>query len=170
MTTRVEQVDDGCCGESYCAAPTTENAARQCPRCGTRGRSVERLTVAALTTGSVPADPPYRLCRRLDCEVVYFGENGTTITAAGLHVAPGMKSKAPGALLCYCFQYDRGDIEAELATAGATTIPQRIAAEVKAGNCACEVRNPSGRCCLGDVQEAVEEIRARLDTCEKVTR
>jgi hypothetical protein len=28
---------------------------------------------------------------------------------------------------------------------------------VKAGNCACEVKNPSGKCCLGDVMRAAKD-------------
>src|SRR6266481_8503338 len=37
------------------------------------------------------------------------------------------------------------------------TVANRIAAEVKAGNCACEVKNPSGKCCLGDVTQAAKD-------------
>jgi hypothetical protein len=29
---------------------------------------------------------------------------------------------------------------------------------VKAGNCACEVRNPQGSCCLGNVQATVKQV------------
>jgi hypothetical protein len=75
-----------------------------------------------------------------------------------MNVTPGFKSSSPEALVCYCFQYRRGDIEAVLAAEGRTSIPDRIAAEIKAGNCACEVRNPSGRCCLGDVNETIREL------------
>ena len=51
-----------------------------------------------------------------------------------------------------------GFLEAET---GRSTIAERIAAEVKAGNCACEVKNPSGKCCLGDVTRTVQDcVRA----------
>lgn len=148
--------------ESCCFVPAVNREVRDCPRCGERGQSVERLTVAALTTGIAPVNQRYWLCRELACEAVYFGEDATVITAAAMTVAPGFKSKASDALVCYCFQHRRGDLEAELAAGGETTIPSRISAEVKAGNCACEVRNPSGKCCLGEVQRAAQEIRVRL--------
>lgn len=135
---------------------------RDCPRCGGRGQSVDRFTVAALTIGVVPANQRYWLCRRPACDVVYFGEDATVITAVQMTVAPGFKSKAREALVCYCFQHRRGDIEAELLAEGRTSIPDRIAAEVEAGNCACEVRNPSGKCCLGEVAAAIREIGAAL--------
>lgn len=41
------------------------------------------------------------------------------------------------------------------------TIPQRITAEVKAGNCACEIRNSQGSCCLGNVTAAVNRAMER---------
>ena len=154
--------------ESCCSTPAVRNEARDCPRCGRRGQSVDRLTVAALTSGIVPPSQRYWLCRELECEAVYFGEDGTVITASDLNVAPGLKSKAPEALVCYCFQHRRGDIEAELVADGETTIPDRITAEVKAGNCACEVRNPSGKCCLGGVRKATQEIGAELGAVQGV--
>ncbi len=135
---------------------------RGCPRCGTRGQSVDRLTVAAMMSGVVPPNQSYWLCREPGCEVVYSGEDATVLTAADMNVAPGFKSRAREALVCYCFQHRRGDIAAELQAAGRTSIADRIAAEVEADNCACEVRNPSGKCCLGDVRNAIQEISAEL--------
>ena len=58
--------------------------------------------------------------------------------------------------------HSRGQIEHEWRATGETTVPQRIAAEIKVGNCACEVRNPAGRCCLGEVNQAVAVISDRL--------
>lgn len=113
-------------------------------------------------SGVVPPSRRYRLCRETECKAVYYGEDATVLTASDMNVVPGLKSKSPEALVCYCFQYRRGDIEAELRAEGRTRIPDRIMAEVKAGNCACEVRNPVGKCCLGDVQKAILEISADL--------
>lgn len=151
-------------GETCCAAPAAKKAPGRCPRCGQRGKSVARLTTAALTRGIAPANQHFWLCRERACEAVYFGEDATVVTATDMTVAPGFKSTAPDALVCYCFQYRRGDIEAELAAGGDTTIPSRISSEVEAGNCACEVRNPSGKCCLGDVHRVIQEARARRGT------
>ncbi len=156
--------------ESCCSTPAAGVAPHDCPRCGTRGTSVERLTVAALTKGIVPRNQRYWLCRQLECETVYFGEDETVVTATNMNTAPGFKSKSPQALVCYCFQYRRRDIEAELVADREAVIPEHITAEVRAGNCACEVRNPSGKCCLGEVQVAMEEIRTGLGTMQRVSR
>jgi hypothetical protein len=48
-------------------------------------------------------------------------------------------------------------VEDEIRATDRCTIPERIAAEVKAGNCACEARNPQGACCLGNVSAFVRK-------------
>jgi len=148
--------------ESGCSSNDSPGDGRGCPRCGSDGQGVDRLTVAAMLSGEVPPKQAYWLCRRAECEAVYYGEDATVLTAAAMNVSPGLKSRTPEALVCYCFQHRRGDIERDLVAGGRTSIPDRISAEIKAGNCACEVRNPSGKCCLGDVNEAVRELSAEL--------
>ncbi len=117
------------------------------------------MTVAALADGPVPPRQAFWLCRDPECEVAYFGEDGTTLVVSDLLVEPGFKTKSDQGLLCYCFLVRRSDVEAELRESGECHIIEHITAEVKAGNCACEVRNPSGKCCLGEVQRAVNELR-----------
>jgi hypothetical protein len=59
--------------------------------------------------------------------------------------------------VCYCFGFTRQDIWDEIRQTGRSTIAERISAEVKAGNCACEVKNPSGKCCLGNVTRTAKD-------------
>ncbi len=72
-----------------------------------------------------------------------------------MHV--GAKAAVDPIPVCYCFGFTRKDIEDEIAESGCSTIAERITTEVKAGNCACEIKNPSGKCCLGDVTRAVQD-------------
>ena len=65
-------------------------------------------------------------------------------------------------LICYCFGFGEREIEEELRCTGRSTVADRIAAEIRAGRCDCGALNPSGRCCLGDVRGAVEQVRGRL--------
>ncbi|MBI4445429.1 MAG: hypothetical protein HY645_05910 [Acidobacteria bacterium] len=121
------------------------------------------LTVAALTSGPVPPRQNFWLCRDSDCDVVYFGEEGYLLRIADLRMVPGFKHGGGERLICYCFNYRRRDIEAEIRTKGhASNIVRRITGEVQAGNCACQVRNPSGRCCLGEFKKAEAEIRREV--------
>jgi hypothetical protein len=62
-------------------------------------------------------------------------------------------------MLCYCFGFTRAQMERDVAERGESTIPDRIAAEIRAGTCDCKRKNPSGRCCLGEVRQAVDDAR-----------
>ena len=105
----------------------------------------------------------YYFCEAADCDVVYFSSDplAPIFHRADLLVRVGAKEAADPIPVCYCFGFTRKDIENEIARTGRSTIPERITAEVKAGNCACEVKNPSGKCCLGNVTRTVQDcVRA----------
>ena len=65
--------------------------------------------------------------------------------------------------LCYCFDITIEDVEREIATTGTSAVPKRVAAAIRAGTCECEIRNPSGVCCLGEVNRAVKAATARWE-------
>ena len=69
--------------------------------------------------------------------------------------------QAPGAdpLLCYCFGVRVSDLEVDPALGGPDRVVSWIRGRVAAGECSCAEMNPSGRCCLGDVQRAAARIR-----------
>jgi hypothetical protein len=133
-----------------------------CPACGCRGQSVEYTTVASLALGPVPARQEFWLCRDRDCETVYFGDARARLRVAEVRFLPAFKSESPDALVCYCFLHARMEIESELRQSGTSTVVDRIAAKVRARECACDVRNPSGQCCLGEVRAETDRLRAAL--------
>ena len=149
--------------ESCCSISYRPPATRSCPISDSRSKPVAWSTVAALAAGSVPRRQYFWLCEDSDCDVVYFGEDGTLLGTSDVRTIPNFKgSPSQNDLVCYCFLYTRKDIEDALLVSADTTIFDQITAEVKAGNCACEVRNPSGNCCLGDVKKVIQETRENL--------
>lgn len=60
-----------------------------------------------------------------------------------------------------CFGFTRKDIHKGIEESGQSTFPTRIGQAVKAGKCACEVKNPSGKCCLGGVARTAKEALGR---------
>lgn len=90
-------------------------------------------------------------CANPDCDVVYVraGDAGSADAPAEVFRRGDIKERArPFAsgserLVCYCFGYTVGEIETD-ARSGRNLIPAAIAAEVRAGFCACEVMNPKG--------------------------
>lgn len=101
----------------------------------------------------------YRFCLLPDCDIVYFGgSDGPSFTTEHLRVRVGLKEREDPIPLCYCFDFYERDLREEMSKTGGTTIPQRIRALVKNGMCACGVRNPSGICCLGEVDRAAKTL------------
>lgn len=82
------------------------------------------------------------------------------ITKDQLTVRVGIKEKNDPVPLCYCFNFDRQMVREDIRTKGSTEIPGIITSRVKAGECRCEVTNPSGTCCLGNVLRAVKQALA----------
>jgi hypothetical protein len=98
-------------------------------------------------------DSGYLFCRTLDCPVVYFTADGTqTFLTGDVHERVYQKElKNDDVLVCYCFKHTLGEIRSassELATA----ILENINAGIQAGQCACDLRNPQGSCCLGNIR------------------
>ena len=103
----------------------------------------------------------YLFCAGPQCRAVYFGDAGQTFTTADLRVRVGLKEREDPIPLCYCFGFDESHIREEIERDEQTTIPQRISALVKQRLCVCEARNPSGTCCLGEVNKAARRLLAQ---------
>jgi hypothetical protein len=94
-----------------------------------------------------PGDEPYYFCNQPGCTVVYFTTSGRQFGAEALRQPVGQKSTAAGRTFCYCFDIRFSDL------AHATAARQRrdfVIQKTRHKVCACEQRNPSGRCCLRD--------------------
>lgn len=86
----------------------------------------------------------YYFCSDPSCEVVYFGQDNSVIEKHSLRSEVGVKEESEYALICYCY----GITKAEMRTN--PQIRDFVMAETERKNCACETRNPSGKCCLAD--------------------
>lgn len=86
----------------------------------------------------------YYFCASEDCDVVYFGEDMSVIKRQALRDTVGQKQHGADKVLCYCFGVTLGDAQRDPA------IKAFVTQQTKQGACACEARNPSGRCCLKD--------------------
>ena len=153
---------------NHCEGPACEVQKKQagtqapCPRCGAVGRVVGDETIQAMLERSVANGLlalERRFCPTPSCDVLYYGADGRVVEKDKARVRVGMKETDDPVTLCYCFNFSRADVRREVAETGMCVIPARIAAEVKAGRCACEVKNPSGACCLGEVNKAVNDAK-----------
>ena len=132
-----------------------------CRACGTSGKPVESVTVKALLTDTALAryeHAAYRFCPDATCAVVYFAENRTTFTTDDVRDRVWQKDRPGRRTLCYCFGENEADIADEIERTGHSSAVQRVRAHIAAKRCACEIRNPRGTCCLGDLLAAVERL------------
>lgn len=146
-----------CCGN-----PDQANHPKHCPACSQVGKPVSSVTLHSLLVSEallgLSDESEFRFCASKTCPVVYFGNDGQTFEAGSLRVPVWQKTDDPTVPVCYCFGWSEARIRQEHLQTGKTTAITSISALVKAGECACEVNNPQGSCCLGNVSQVVKRI------------
>jgi hypothetical protein len=96
----------------------------------------------------------YWFCSTRECPVVYFSDDGTQVFEKA-DVRETVYQKEPqedDTPICYCFAFKVGDIENPEYTQRILSV---IEEGIRAGQCACDWRNPQGNCCLGNVRLAL---------------
>ncbi len=134
-----------CCSTNTCSASPKKAV---CPVNGQSYHRVERKTLLHHLRKPWQLELPqqaYYFCDSPDCDVVYFGQDQKTFTQADLRTQVGQKSQRDDRTLCYCFDVKQGDLALRLGAARNFVIDQ-----TRDSTCDCEIRNPSGRCCLKD--------------------
>lgn len=148
------------------------DARPSCRSCEGESRSVTRKTLFLMLKPECfdrMGESEYRFCASPECPVVYFAEDGDTrFTKDDLRVRVGLKEKEDLIPLCYCFGFDERDARREIRDTGRCSIPQRISALIRRGMCACVEKNPSGKCCLGEVNRTVERLLSEAQYEAKV--
>ena len=100
----------------------------------------------------------YRFCADPDCPTVYYSEDGQQIfDEADLRERVYQKHADDKEIsICYCFNHTVGSIGSEITESGKSSVVEEITAGIKAGQCACDIRNPQGDCCLGNVHALIK--------------
>jgi len=134
-----------------------------CGTCKGQSRPVSRKTVLLMVKPHLLEQAmtgTYSFCAARECPVVYFEEQGShSFTIDDLRVRVGVKESADPIPSCYCFGFDESHLRDEISATGEATIPARISSLIREGLCACESRNPSGMCCLGEVNKTANRLR-----------
>lgn len=126
----------------------TNHPTALCPTNGRPGRGVDSLTLKALL--AVPLTEltagEYFFCPAAECPTVYYrADGGQHFDEADLREAVFQKHPAnETSLVCYCFRHAVGSIRRNLLQTGSSTVVEQITAGIRAGQCACDLRNPQG--------------------------
>ncbi|MNT10843.1 BFD-like [2Fe-2S] binding domain protein [compost metagenome] len=144
--------------DSCCRKPPSAPLKPACPSCGATGKPVQTTTVRSLTQAArfPEGEIGLHFCATPRCPVVYFDDAGATLSESDLRVPVWQKRGDPTVPVCYCFGWSEERIRSEIADTGRSTAVTSISARVKAGDCACERKNPQGSCCLGNVSQVVK--------------
>jgi len=107
--------------------------------------------------------PEYYFLETPACEVVYFAHDPLQyFFTSDLMVRVGSKVTEDPVPVCYCFEKTERMVIDDVLALGRSTIFEEITAHVKANECACEVKNPAGRCCLGNITKAIQKAQRLL--------
>jgi hypothetical protein len=129
-----------------------------CPTNGQPGKPVDTLTLKAMLNRPLSEirNVRYRFCPDPECPTVYYSEDGLQVfTEADLRERVYQKhlDEADG-LVCYCFRHTVGEVRER-----GVAVVEAINAGIKKGQCACDIRNPQGSCCLGNVRAVMRRIQ-----------
>ena len=157
-----------------------------CKECGNKGKSVKEITLRSLVKESklkiIKNFEGFYFCETPTCQVVYFSNSQQVyLYKVDIKVRVGIKETEDPIPVCYCFGWTRDRIFDQIKQLGYSNAVQEISAKVKSGECACEIKNPSGRCCLGGINKMVkrdmklydknpkQELKARDNKLTKVS-
>jgi Zinc binding domain len=158
---------DQCCsipeaGSSTCEL-TIVAARGACPTNGKIGKPINTLTLKAMLARPLTELCPveYRFCPDADCPTVYYSVDGLqTFVEADLRERVYQKHPQERDIyVCYCFQHTVGEIVTDANTLDGAEVVTEINRAIKNGQCACDIRNPQGSCCLGNINSVVKRAQ-----------
>lgn len=152
----------GCCDSSKKVNSTDKNFS--CPVCDSKGANVGIETLKSLllndSKNTLRESEIYKYCKTPDCEVTYFcADKNHFFKANNLKVKATVKDNGLDVHVCYCFDYTRQSILDEINKTGDTGALEDIKAKMKSPGCFCEISNPQGGCCLGNVTAWIKEAK-----------
>jgi hypothetical protein len=132
-----------------------------CPECGKTGKAVQGQTVKALLSVTLREvqEIQYLFCGTQTCPVLYFSTDSEQIFTVE-KIRERVYQKEPEAVdvfICYCFRHTVGDLRAA-SPEKRIAIVEDINTGINAKQCACDLRNPQGSCCLGNVQAMIKQL------------
>lgn len=134
---------------------------KKCPFCGDEGTIVKNITPKSILkdniVGLISDEKSYRYCKNKNCDISYFAED-QNFHVADMKVKATHKDNGLDVHVCYCFNYTRDMILKDIMNNGKSNALKEIKDKMKDPGCFCEISNPQGSCCLGNVSAWIREI------------
>lgn len=134
---------------SSCCSSNSPSYVQACPQCRISSKDISMKTIFHHVKFPDILDvktSSYYYCADKTCSVGYFSDKGNVIYKHQLRAF----SKPENNKLCYCFDINTEQYINALKDETAIEIKKFVIQKTKSGDCACEIRNPSGQCCLAN--------------------
>lgn len=132
---------------SDCCSNVSVKNKQVCPECGSTCIKVCMATlfhqVRFPENQHIAADD-YYFCSSTQCPIAYFSVEGKIVPKQHLRTFLEIQNGK----LCYCFDIDAEQYLSALKVNRGGTIKNWVVQRTHSGDCACDIRNPSGQCCL----------------------
>ncbi|WP_313893733.1 putative iron-sulfur cluster-binding metallochaperone [Psychrobacillus sp.] len=126
-----------------------------CPSCNNKGKKTGITTLKSMLKPSVldssNTNLTHYFCSTKDCDVVYFDTEEKFYLTSDVKVSVYQKDDSSTVPICYCFGWTREKIREYEEQKLFPKPLEHIKENVKANRCGCEVNNPQGSCCMGNV-------------------
>lgn len=149
-----------CCDSSH-KKNINENAI-VCPSCKNKAKNVQLITIKSMmkpsVLGSINAMENHYFCSTNDCHVVYFDTSYKEYLLSDIKVAVHQKDDSLSTPVCYCFDWTKEKIKQYVENELSPNPLEHIRANIKENRCGCEINNPQGSCCLGNVTKYIKGL------------
>lgn len=133
-----------------------------CPICMVAGKKVKLITLKSMLKPTslvhINSELNHYFCNTNNCDVAYFDSIKRTYDLSEVKVPIHQKDNSLIVPVCYCFDWTKEKIK-EYVERGLNSDPvENIRNHIKENRCGCEVNNPQGSCCLGNVTKYIKSL------------
>ncbi|WP_100332940.1 putative iron-sulfur cluster-binding metallochaperone [Bacillus xiapuensis] len=151
-----------CCSSKVIEVVTENNGA--CPSCNNKAKNVKLITLKSLlkptALETLNANVNHYFCLSKECDVVYFDADNKKYLTSDIKVAVHQKDDYVITPICYCFDWTKEKIKKYVKQELSPNPIEHIRENIKENRCGCEVNNPQGSCCLGNVTKYIKSIKS----------
>ena len=144
---------------SDCCSKPKQITSLACPQCGSDCKLVTMRTLyhqVRFPENQQLTTDDYYFCPSRHCSTAYFSSAGNILSKSLLITQQALQNDA----LCFCFDINSASYLSALQTQNANSIKNFVIERTKLAECACEIRNPSGQCCLAKFKQLEKEYAA----------
>jgi len=150
--------------ENCCSSPKENSNTNTIiyPSCKNKAKNIQLMTINSMLKPSVlesiNAMEKYHFRSTKNCKVVYFDTSNKEYTLSDIKISVHQKDDSLSTPVCYCFNWTKEKIKQNVENKLTPNPLEHIRENIKENRCGCEVNNPQGSCCLGNVKKFIKNL------------